>query len=130
MGQNVLQRVVRQRRAAGAAGPARVLRLDRGGLLRAQFSSHRPRGDERIRLQHIRTGGRVFTTAQWVAEFGAALAKSDAEHFARKDRAGAAVPPRPSSFAPQSRPAGARSQPQRSHRRDTAIDAELDAEGL
>ena len=38
--------------------------------------------DERIRLRHVRIGGRVLTTAAWLTEFGETLAQADAAHFA------------------------------------------------
>ena len=41
------------------------------------------RGGGRIRIQHVRMGGRVYTTAKWIEEFGKRLADSDAEHFDR-----------------------------------------------
>lgn len=39
------------------------------------------RGGERIRLQHVRMGGALYTTARWIDEFGRALAEADARHF-------------------------------------------------
>lgn len=39
------------------------------------------RGGTRIRLQHVRIGGKIFTTAAWVAAFGEALAEADAAYF-------------------------------------------------
>lgn len=39
------------------------------------------RGGERIRLQHVRLGGKLFTTAEWVTQFGQALAEADATYF-------------------------------------------------
>lgn len=39
------------------------------------------RGGERIRMQHVRIGGKLFTKAQWVIEFGQALAAADASYF-------------------------------------------------
>ena len=39
------------------------------------------RNGERIRLQHIRMGGKIFTKEIWVEEFGHQLAESDAEYF-------------------------------------------------
>lgn len=41
----------------------------------------RSRGGRRIRLQHVRMGGRIFTTEAWVHEFGQRLAEADSEHF-------------------------------------------------
>jgi hypothetical protein len=39
------------------------------------------RSGERVRLQHVRVGGRVYTKARWVDEFGARLACEDAKYF-------------------------------------------------
>jgi hypothetical protein len=39
------------------------------------------RSGQRIRLRHIRAGGRVLTTAAWVEQFTRELADADAEHF-------------------------------------------------
>jgi len=39
------------------------------------------RSGERIRLQHIRIGGKIFTTPAWLEQFGKALAEADAAHF-------------------------------------------------
>lgn len=39
------------------------------------------RGGERIRLQHVRMGGTLYTTAKWLDEFGRALAEADTRHF-------------------------------------------------
>jgi hypothetical protein len=39
------------------------------------------RGGARVRLQHVRLGGRVYTTRRWLREFGERLAAADAAHF-------------------------------------------------
>lgn len=66
------------------------------------------RGSERVRLQHLRIGGKIFTTARWLEEFGRALAEADARYFdlceAASQVAAASVPRRrrrriPSQFA-------------------------------
>ncbi|MBL4808871.1 MAG: DUF1580 domain-containing protein [Phycisphaerales bacterium] len=36
---------------------------------------------DRIRLKHTRFGSRIFTTRQWLNDFGQALAEADAAHF-------------------------------------------------
>jgi hypothetical protein len=41
----------------------------------------RSRGGRRIRLEHVRIGGRIFTTELWVHEFGRRLAEADTEYF-------------------------------------------------
>ena len=35
----------------------------------------------RVRLKHMRFGSRIFTTRQWLNDFGQALAEADAAHF-------------------------------------------------
>lgn len=39
------------------------------------------RSGERVHLQHVRLGGIIYTTAEWVEEFGRRLAEKDASHF-------------------------------------------------
>lgn len=39
------------------------------------------RGGARIRLQHIRAGGKLYTSAAWLTAFFAATAAADAAHF-------------------------------------------------
>lgn len=46
------------------------------------------RNGQRVHLQHVRIGGRIFTTPQWVEDFGKALAEADLVYF----RLGEAVP--------------------------------------
>ena len=36
---------------------------------------------DRIRLKHTRFGSRIFTTRQWLNDFGQAMAEADAAHF-------------------------------------------------
>ena len=44
----------------------------------------------RVRLKHVRFGARIFTTRQWLNDFGLALAEADAAHFQRYENAPAA----------------------------------------
>ena len=44
----------------------------------------------RVRLKHVRFGSRIFTTRQWLNDFGLALAAADAAHFQRDEHAPAA----------------------------------------
>ena len=39
------------------------------------------RSGERIRLQHVRIGGKLYTTADWLSQFGQTLADADASYF-------------------------------------------------
>ncbi len=88
------------------------------------------RGGERVRLQHLRIGGMIYTTARWLEEFGRRLAEADAKYFdlceATAEAARAAEP----SVSHRRRPAP-RSQFQEQRRRELEqIDRELEAEGL
>lgn len=44
------------------------------------------RSGERVRLQHVRIGGKLYTTADWLSQFGQALAAADASYFNLEDR--------------------------------------------
>src|SRR5262249_1607702 len=50
------------------------------------------RSGERIKLQHIRMGGKIFTQEQWVREFGERLAEADAAYLCQHDAGGNAQP--------------------------------------
>jgi len=39
------------------------------------------RGGERVRLEHRRIGGKIFTAPDWLDEFGLKLAEADTRHF-------------------------------------------------
>ena len=39
------------------------------------------RNGRRVRLQHVRVGGKIFTTPRWVEAFGNALAEADNSYF-------------------------------------------------
>lgn len=51
-----------------------------GSLWRWARRGIRARNQEHIRLKHVRVGGRVFTTEQWLHEFFAAVAAADLDH--------------------------------------------------
>ena len=82
------------------------------------------RTGEHVRLQHVRMGGKLFTTARWLDEFGSRLAEADAEHFrlAEDDTPPPAASPRPKR----------RRERFEHHRRETIETAnqELDDAGL
>jgi hypothetical protein len=44
------------------------------------------RNGVRVRLQHIRIGGKIFTSCEWIADFTRQLAESDAAYFDAKSR--------------------------------------------
>lgn len=39
------------------------------------------RSGQRVRLEHVRIGGKIFTTVEAVEKFGKALAEADASYF-------------------------------------------------
>lgn len=49
------------------------------------------RTGERVRLQHVRIGGMIFTSLMWLDEFGRKLADADAQYFDLCNSAGNAV---------------------------------------
>ena len=53
------------------------------------------RSGERVQLRHLRMGGKLFTTARWLDEFGSRLAEADAAHF-RLTEGDSPPPARPS----------------------------------
>lgn len=59
--------------APGRPTPNCIWRWCRKGVL--------ARSGARIKLQHLRMGGKIFTSTSWLAEFGAQLAAADASHF-------------------------------------------------
>jgi hypothetical protein len=52
------------------------------------------RNGERVRLQHVRIGGKLFTKADWLAQFGQFLADADANYF-RLDNSAQPMPQPP-----------------------------------
>lgn len=92
------------------------------------------RTGERVRLQHVRVGGKIYTTREWLAEFGRRLAEADTSYFDAREAAARALPPRdPAYRAPkrQRRPKTPTAADEAARRaRLDAINAELDAEGL
>ncbi len=50
----------------------------------------RSRSGDRVRLEHVRMGGKIFTTREWLKQFGQRLAADDARHFEMASRPGMA----------------------------------------
>jgi hypothetical protein len=50
------------------------------------------RSGERVYLRHLRIGGKVYTKAVWLGEFGRMLAEADAAYF-RHNEDGIGPPP-------------------------------------
>jgi hypothetical protein len=82
---------------------------------------------QRVRLKHVRFGSRIFTTRQWLAAFGFALAEADAAHFERDERqpdvAERRSPQRPAKRA-------RRNAPDEARRRHIQAERELEEAGL
>ncbi|MBC7772688.1 MAG: DUF1580 domain-containing protein [Pyrinomonadaceae bacterium] len=86
----------------------------------------------RIRLQHIRAGGKMFTRKDWMEAFWSALADRDTAYFDAKANAGG-VPTRDAAYGPPTRSlrqATVVSVDSAVVRRRAAIMQELEREGL
>jgi len=90
------------------------------------------RSGQRVRLEHVRIGGKIFTTARWVEEFGKALAEADASYFDLQDQdaetSGEPARARPRRRTPRRRPTSRHIQ-QRQAAHDQA-NRELEEAGL
>lgn len=90
------------------------------------------RSGTRVRLEHVRIGGKIFTTAQWVEEFGKALAQADASYFDMQEpdaeTPGAPAQAHPRRRTPRRRPTSRHIQ-QRQAAHDQA-NRELEEAGL
>ncbi len=89
------------------------------------------RSGERIRLEHVRIGGRIFTRPNWVDEFSHRLTAADVSYFDAREAAAKELPGRDPRFDPPRRHRRLR-QPARAAttQRQDEIDRELDEEGL
>jgi len=81
------------------------------------------RNGVRVRLQHVRMGGRILTTRRWLDEFGKALADADAQYF-DTSRCGTPAPESGNKRNEASKARHARSQ------RLDRIERELEGAGL
>lgn len=81
----------------------------------------------RVRLKHMRFGSRIFTTRQWLNDFGLALAEADAAHFQRDENAPATPQPtKPKSPSKRAR----RAASDDARRRHLEAERELEEAGL
>jgi hypothetical protein len=81
----------------------------------------------RVRLKHVRFGSRIFTTRQWLNDFGLALAEADAAHFQREENALATSQPmKPKSPSKRAR----RTASDDARRRHLEAERELEEAGL
>jgi len=107
--------------APGNVSPNCVWRWCRRGVL--------SRMGERVRLEHVRVGGKLYTTPRWIEEFGQRLAEADAAYFETTDVEPQREPaPKPATRA-QRRTHRPRTDQQEAVRR-ARVRAELEAEGL
>jgi len=73
------------------------------------------RNGERVRLEHVRIGGKLFTRRSWLEEFGRRLASADSKYFDAEPAATATEPRAPAHEPPAAAPAAP-------HRRQTSAD--------
>jgi len=107
--------------APGGVSPNCVWRWCRRGVL--------SRMGERVRLEHVRVGGKLFTTPRWIEELGQRLAEADAAYFERTDDEPQREPaPKPTTRTRRRRRRVMTDQ-QEAERR-ARVRAELEAEGL
>ncbi len=82
----------------------------------------------RVRLRHVRHGGRVYTRAAWLEAFGRDLADADRQYFEPDPPNSSNSKGRVETAREVRRGGSATSNPTTDHA--ASIDAELDAEGL
>lgn len=85
------------------------------------------RNGERVKLQHVRSGGKLFTTRQWADEFLAAIRQADDQHFSEAGEGGASCGLISQCGAPAPAPIVSHHQPRSARQRAAAIhQAELE----
>jgi len=88
------------------------------------------RGGERIRLEHRRIGGKIFTAPDWLDEFGRRLADADTRYFDLcEDAAAAAAAKEPRIRGRRSRPC-AKTDERADLREVEDAERELDEQGV
>jgi len=88
------------------------------------------RGGERIRLEHRRIGGKIFTARDWLDEFGRKLAEADTQHFDLCEAAASAAAARETERARSRRPNRPPKQPRNESREIAEAERELDEAGI
>ncbi|MBS0198276.1 MAG: DUF1580 domain-containing protein [Planctomycetes bacterium] len=88
------------------------------------------RNGQRVRLEHVRAGGKVLTKAAYVHQFMKRLAEADTVYFEAKDAAAKQTPPRDPAFGPPSRKRRPAPTPIDRRGLDECLDRELREEGL
>jgi hypothetical protein len=108
--------------APGRPSPNCVWRWCREGVKAASGT--------RVRLKHVRFGSRIYTTRQWLNDFGLALAEADAAHFDRDEQSPATEPAPSRRPSKRSRLASRSSGTDEAHRRHLEAERELEEAGL
>ncbi len=91
------------------------------------------RSGERVRLEHVRMGGKLFTSKAWIDTFARTLAAADTAYFDQRSEAAQALPPRDPKYGPPNRKKRSHPPPALSaaeQRRRAEVEEELDREGL
>lgn len=91
------------------------------------------RDGTRIRLEHRRVGGKIFTSTAWLEAFTKALTDADTAYFAAKQRSADDTSPRAVGYdAPKRprRPRRLKPKPKPDADRQRHVSNNLDAEGL
>ncbi len=88
------------------------------------------RNGQRVRLEHVRAGGKVLTKAAYVHQFMKRLAEADTVYFDAKDAAAQHTPARDPAFGPPSRKRRPAPTPIDRRGLEESLDRELRAEGL
>ena len=109
------------RHAPGKPTPNCLWRWCRKGVL--------ARGGRRVYLYHVRSGSKMYTTAEWVRAFGRELTEADQEHFEAKRRAGDNLPARDPRYGPSSQTTTNRAEPADPNGADD-LERELREQGL
>lgn len=108
--------------APGSPTPNCVWRWCRRGVI--------ARSGRRVRLEHVRVGGKLFTSAEWLDSFGRRLAEADADYFDNEEAdssgvQGPALPKQRARRLVRRSPTDEATQARRAR-----VRAELEAEGL
>ncbi len=89
------------------------------------------RDGTRIRLEHRRVGGKIFTSPEWLDAFTKALTDADTAYFTAKQDAANGAAPRAPGFGGPKRPRNrSRPKPTVDPNRQRRVSDDLDGEGI
>jgi hypothetical protein len=108
--------------APGAPTPNCVWRWCRRGVM--------ARSGRRIRLEHVRVGGKLFTSVRWLDSFGRRLAEADADYFDNEEVDSSCDPEPEPPKKKERRRVRRSSTEEATESRRARVRAELEAEGL